>query len=50
MTSAPISVNKFTDTKNTGLGDEFAIELASLDLSQAHPLDYSEYIHLLTIF
>ncbi len=49
MKSAAISVNKFTDT-NTGLGHEFATELTSLDLNQAYPLDYSEYIHLLTMF
>ncbi len=36
--------------KNTGLGDEFAIELTGLDLNQACPLDYIEYIHLLMIF
>ncbi len=36
--------------KNIGLGDEFAIELTSLDLNQAYPLDYSEYIYLLTMF
>ncbi len=27
--------------KNTGLGDEFAIELTSLDLDKTYPLDYS---------
>ncbi len=36
--------------KHTGLGDEFANKLTSLDLNQAYPLDYSEYIDLLTIF
>ncbi len=36
--------------KNSGLGDEFAIELTSLDLNQGYPLDNSEYIHLLTMF
>ncbi len=36
--------------KNTGVGDEFAIELTSFDLRQAYPLDYIAYIHLLTIF
>ncbi len=36
--------------KNTGLGDELAIELTSLELNQTYPLDYSEYIHLLMMF
>ncbi len=49
MTSVSVSVKKFTDTKNTGQGDEFVIELTSLDLNQAYPLDYSEYMYLLTI-
>ncbi len=44
MTLAPISVNKFTDAKNTVLGDGFAIELISLEVNQEYPLDYSEHI------
>ncbi len=47
-----VSTNFFKEIhwyKNTGLGDEFDITLTSLDLNQAYPLDYSEYIHLLTI-
>ncbi len=36
--------------KNTGLGDEFAIELTNLDQTKACPFDYSEYIYLLTMF
>ncbi len=49
MTSAPMSLNKFTDTR-TPARNEFGIELISVDLNQAYPLHYSKYIHLLTMF